>query len=67
MHGKMRTAPTFWLESLRGTDHLEDLDIDRRIILKWILGMEAMDWIHLAQDRDWWQAVVTMIMNLQDL
>jgi hypothetical protein len=28
----------FWLESLRGRDHLEDLSIDGRIILKWISG-----------------------------
>jgi hypothetical protein len=26
----------FWLESLKGTDHSEDVDIDGRIILKWI-------------------------------
>jgi hypothetical protein len=30
----------FWLESLKGKDHLEDLDIDRNITLKWILGKE---------------------------
>jgi hypothetical protein len=22
------------------------------------IGWEGMDWIHLAQDRDWWQALV---------
>jgi hypothetical protein len=26
------------LENLKGGDHLEDLDIDWRIILEWILG-----------------------------
>jgi hypothetical protein len=26
-----------WLENLIGRDHLGDLDIDGRIILKWIL------------------------------
>jgi hypothetical protein len=30
---------------------LEDPDVDRRIILKWI-GGRAIDWINLAQDRD---------------
>jgi len=24
----------------------------------------VLDWIHLAQDRDQWQAVVNMVMNL---
>jgi hypothetical protein len=28
----------FWLESLRGRDHLEDLGIDGRILQKWFLG-----------------------------
>jgi hypothetical protein len=45
---------------------LEDLGIDGRIILKQILGkrLEGMDWIHLAQDMDWWWFLVSMIMNL---
>jgi hypothetical protein len=28
----------FWLESLKGRDDSENLGIDGRIILKWILG-----------------------------
>jgi hypothetical protein len=28
----------FWLESLKGRDHLEDLVTDGRVVLKWILG-----------------------------
>jgi hypothetical protein len=27
-------------------------------------GWEGVDWIHLAQDRDQWQALVDTIMNL---
>jgi hypothetical protein len=27
-------------------------------------GWEGVDWIHLAQDRDQWQAVVNTVMNL---
>jgi len=34
----MRTI--FWLENLSGRDHLEELEVDERIILKWILGKE---------------------------
>jgi hypothetical protein len=26
---------------------------------------EGVDWIHLAQDRDQWQALVNTVMNLQ--
>jgi len=27
----------FWLENLKGRDHSEDLDVDGRVILQWIL------------------------------
>jgi hypothetical protein len=27
---------TFWLESLKRSDHSEDVSVDGRIILKWI-------------------------------
>jgi hypothetical protein len=36
--GEMRNAYKIWLESLTGRDHLEDLSIDEKIVLKWILG-----------------------------
>jgi hypothetical protein len=29
------------------------------------VGHEGMDWIKLAQDRDRWQALVNVVMNLQ--
>jgi hypothetical protein len=38
----------FWSENLRGRDHLEDLGIDERTILEWILGTqcgEVVEWI----------------------
>jgi hypothetical protein len=28
-------------------------------------GWEGVDWIHLAQDTDQWQAVVNTVMNFQ--
>jgi hypothetical protein len=35
----MRTK--FWLESLRDRDHSEDLNVDARTILKWILEKQG--------------------------
>jgi hypothetical protein len=53
----------------REGDHLEDPGIDRWIILKWrfergVGGGGCMHWINLAQDRDKWQALVNVVMNL---
>jgi hypothetical protein len=28
----------FWLENLKGRDHMEDLGTDGKILLEWILG-----------------------------
>jgi hypothetical protein len=48
-------------------DHMEDVGVDGRIILKckfkkWI---EAMDWNDLAQDRIRWQVPVNEVINLR--
>jgi hypothetical protein len=48
----------FWWGDLREIDNLEDLSVDRRIILKRIsnkVRWGGMDWIALAQDRDRWR------------
>jgi hypothetical protein len=37
MHGDMRSACDIWSENLKGRDHLEDIGIDGRIILEYIL------------------------------
>jgi hypothetical protein len=29
------------------------------------IGWEGVDWMHLAEDRDHWWAVMNMVMNLQ--
>jgi hypothetical protein len=29
------------------------------------IGWEGVDWIHLAQDRDQWQAFVNMVVTLR--
>jgi hypothetical protein len=36
-HGEMRSAYTFFIGSLKGRDQSEDVGVDRKIILKWIL------------------------------
>jgi len=38
-----------------------------KMILDWFLdemGWEGVDWMHLAQDRDKWQALVNTLLNL---
>jgi hypothetical protein len=36
-----------------------------RMDLRDIGWREGVEWIQLAQDRDWWQALVNTVMNLQ--
>jgi hypothetical protein len=48
-------------------DHLGDPGVDGRIILSWIFrkwDVEGMEWIKMAQDRDRWQALVNVVMNI---
>jgi len=46
---------------------LGDLGVDGRIVLKLILEIrcEGVDWIHLAQDRDQWRALVNTVVELR--
>jgi hypothetical protein len=57
----------FLSENLKGRDHSEDLGVDGKIILEWILrelGWKGVDWIYLAQDRDRWRALLNTIINI---
>jgi hypothetical protein len=47
-------------------DNLDDLGVDGRVILKWILITwdGNMNWIELAQDRERWRALVNTVMSL---
>jgi hypothetical protein len=54
----------FWWGVLRERGHLQDPDVDGRIILRWI-RCEGMDWIDVSQDRDRWQALVNAVIKLQ--
>jgi hypothetical protein len=58
----------FWRENLRGRDHLDDLVIDRKIILKWIFKGGVGEWTGLIWLRVWTgggEAVVNAVMNLR--
>jgi predicted P-loop ATPase len=48
--------------TLKRREYLDDLGVDGRVIFEWVFeneGWERVHWIHLAQDRDQWWAVVT--------
>jgi len=58
----------FWYGNLRESDHLEDLGIDKRIILRWIFrkwDVRGMDWMELAKDRDGWRAFMNAVIILR--
>jgi hypothetical protein len=63
--GKRGVYTGFWWGDLREGDHLGDISVDGRIILKWIFNTcdGSMYWIELAQVRDRWRAVVNAVMN----
>jgi hypothetical protein len=61
--------PKFLSENLKGRDHSEELGVDGRIIciimdLREIVW-ESVDWMHLAEDRDYCRALVNTVMNPQ--
>ena len=49
----------------RGRGHLENLDVDGRIILKLIFKKwdEGMDWIDMADDKERWRDFLSAVMN----
>jgi len=58
----------FWWGNLRERSYLEVPDIDGRIILRWIfreVRCVGTEWIDLAQDRDRWRALVSVVMNFR--
>jgi hypothetical protein len=52
-----------------GRDHVEEPGIGGRILLKWIFKQRVggMSQIELAQNRDRWQILVNVVVNLQVL
>jgi len=57
----------FWWRNFGERNHLEDLGVDGRIILRLIFRKwdGGTDWIDVVQDRDRWRALVNAVMNLR--
>jgi hypothetical protein len=64
--GKREVHTGFCWGDPREGDHLGDPGLYGRIILKCIFKTwdGGINWIHLAQNRDRWRAVVNAVMNL---
>jgi hypothetical protein len=50
-----------------GRDHSEDRGVDERMRSELMIGWECVEWIELAQDRDWWRTLVNTTINLRVL
>jgi len=64
--GDVKTG--FWLVYVTQRDHLEDLGIDDKIILRWTFTKsDGEAWIGfiVAQDRDRWQALADVAINFR--
>jgi hypothetical protein len=55
----------FYVESLKGRDHAEDLHVYGRIILKISeIVWKGLNSIYWAQDRGQWWVLVSVVMNV---
>ena len=63
--GELRAG--FRWGNMREGNNLGNLDVDRRIVLKWIFKGDRLvvDWFDLAQDRDVWWALVSVVVVLR--
>ena len=58
----------FWWGDPKEVEHLQDLSLDGKIILKWIfkkIERGRIDWLHTAEDGDGWLTLVNAVMNLR--
>jgi hypothetical protein len=65
--GRWRDAYIVFMRISGGKIPLVDLGVDGKMILKWhfkkLIG--GMDYIHVAEDRGRWRALVNAVMNLR--
>jgi hypothetical protein len=72
MHGRGGKCTRFWWAIVKERGLSEDWHIcgglgSKRILRRLVGGEGVVEWIYLAEDREWWWAVVNMVMNLQVL
>jgi hypothetical protein len=53
------------LGSLEEKDHSEYLGADKMSLNRSLGEVEGVDWIHLAQGKDWWRALVNTVLILR--
>jgi hypothetical protein len=57
----------FWWGHLRARAHLEYLDVEGRVILKWVFEKwdRETDWINLSQGKVRWGVLFDAVLNLR--
>jgi len=45
LSGRRQTHTAFWCSNVKETNHLEDLEVDKNTILKWMLKKDGRAWI----------------------
>jgi hypothetical protein len=57
----------FLSENPKGRNYFENVGVEIRIILEWVLKKEVgkLDRLHLPQDRLQWEVPVNTVMNFQ--
>jgi len=67
---RLEMPTKFWSENPKEWDNSEDLGVDWEDNIRMDLmemGLEGVDWMRLAEDKDQWWTVMIMEMNLRFL